>query len=84
MTDESISPLMTRAEVAAAFRVDPQTVSGWAKTGKLTSIRTPGGYYRYSRAEVEALLRGDTPERRPLMPPYDPKQLEDEAEETGK
>ena len=35
--------LMTPAEVAAMFRVDPKTATRWAKAGKLTSIRTLGG-----------------------------------------
>ena len=34
-------PLLTPAEVATMFRVDPKTVTRWAKAGKLTSIRTP-------------------------------------------
>ena len=34
--------LLTPAEVAALFRVDPKTVTRWAKAGKLTSIRTLG------------------------------------------
>jgi phage terminase Nu1 subunit (DNA packaging protein) len=34
---------LTSAEVAAMFRVDIRTVAQWAKTGKVTSIRTPGG-----------------------------------------
>jgi excisionase family DNA binding protein len=50
--------LLTPAEVAAMWRVDTKTVNRWAKAGKLTSIRTPGGHRRYRRAEVEALLRG--------------------------
>ena len=37
-------PLLTPAEVAALFRVDPKTVTRWAKAGKLTSIRTLGGH----------------------------------------
>jgi predicted site-specific integrase-resolvase len=40
------------------FRVDPKTVTRWAKTGRLTSIRTPGGHRRYRQTEVRALLAG--------------------------
>jgi excisionase family DNA binding protein len=40
------------------FRVDPKTVTRWAKAGKLTSIRTLGGHRRYREAEVRALLAG--------------------------
>lgn len=50
--------LLTPAEVAAMFRVDPKTVTRWAKAGKLTSLRTPGGHRRYREAEVRALLAG--------------------------
>jgi excisionase family DNA binding protein len=48
--------LLTPAEVAKLFRVDPKTVSRWAKAGKLTAIRTLGGHRRYRRSEVESLL----------------------------
>ena len=46
--------LLTPAEVAALFRVDPKTVTRWAKAGKLTSIRTLGGHRRYRADEVQA------------------------------
>lgn len=49
--------LLTPAEVAAMFRVDPKTVTRWAKAGKLSSIRTLGGHRRYREAEIEDLLR---------------------------
>lgn len=49
---------LTPAEVAAMFRVDPKTVARWAKAGRLTSIRTPGGHRRYREAEVRTLLGG--------------------------
>jgi excisionase family DNA binding protein len=49
--------LLTPAEVAAMFRVDPKTVTRWAKAGKLTSIRTLGGHRRYRENEVKALLK---------------------------
>jgi excisionase family DNA binding protein len=48
--------LLTPAEVASLFRVDPKTVTRWAKLGKLTSIRTLGGHRRYKESEVKALL----------------------------
>ncbi len=50
--------LLTPAEVAALFRVDPKTVTRWAKAGKLTSIRTLGGHRRYRESEVRRLLSG--------------------------
>jgi excisionase family DNA binding protein len=56
--------LLTPAEVAALFRVDPKTVTRWAKAGKLTAIRTLGGHRRYRQSEVQALLKtipGATP-----------------------
>jgi len=40
------------------FRVDPKTVTRWAKAGKLSAIRTLGGHRRYSEAEVRSLLTG--------------------------
>lgn len=48
--------LLTPAEVASLFRVDPKTVTRWAKAGKLTSIRTLGGHRRYKESEVKELL----------------------------
>jgi excisionase family DNA binding protein len=51
-------PLLTPAEVATMFRVDPKTVTRWAKAGKLTSIKTLGGHRRYRESEVLGLLYG--------------------------
>lgn len=48
--------LLTPAEVAAMFRVDPKTVTRWAKAGKLSSIRTLGGHRRYRESEVQGFL----------------------------
>lgn len=56
--------LLTPSEVAALFRVDPKTVTRWAKAGKLTSIRTLGGHRRYRASEVYTLL-DHTPGLRP-------------------
>ena len=58
MADTAQEPekLLTPSEVAAIFRVDPKTVTRWAKAGKLNSIRTLGGHRRYREVEVRALL----------------------------
>jgi len=50
--------LLTPSEVASLFRVDPKTVTRWAKAGKLSSIRTLGGHRRYRESEVRSLLAG--------------------------
>ncbi len=47
--------LLTPREVAARFCVDPKTVTRWALTGKLPSIKTLGGHRRYRESVVEAL-----------------------------
>jgi excisionase family DNA binding protein len=52
--------LLTPSEVANLFRVDPKTVTRWAKAGKLTSIRTLGGHRRYKESEVKTLLISTT------------------------
>ena len=57
MTDgANASDLLSPREVARLFRVDPSTVTRWAKSGKLSSIRTIGGHRRYRRGEIEAWL----------------------------
>ena len=48
--------LPTPLEIASLFRVDPKTVTLWAKAEKLTSIGTLGGHRRYKESEVTALL----------------------------
>src|SRR5580704_2620819 len=51
--------LLTPGEVAALFRVDPKTVTRWAASGRIGSIRTPGGHRRFRESEVRALLGVD-------------------------
>lgn len=46
------------------FRVDPKTVTRWAKAGKLSAIRTLGGHRRYRESEVNELLGGTIPAQR--------------------
>ncbi|HEX7350730.1 BldC family transcriptional regulator [Brachybacterium sp.] len=55
--DEETIELLTPAEVAKMFHVDPKTVTRWAQAGKLTYMRTLGGHRRYRRDEVVELLR---------------------------
>ena len=57
--------LLTPSEVAAIFRVDPKTVTRWAKVGKLSSIRTLGGHRRFREEEVHALLAQAQEQRLP-------------------
>lgn len=56
ITPEQTDVLLTPREVAALFRVDPQTVTRWAQAGKLPAIRTLGGHRRFRESEVKALL----------------------------
>lgn len=58
--DSEPEVLLTPSEVANLFRVDPKTVTRWAKSGKLTAIRTLGGHRRYRKSEVLTILKANT------------------------
>ena len=49
-------PLLTPGEVAGMFKVDPKTVTRWAKAGKIGHVRTLGGHVRFRESEVKAAL----------------------------
>jgi excisionase family DNA binding protein len=48
--------LLTPSEVARLFRVNPKTVTRWARAGKLTAIRTLGGHRRFRESEIRRCL----------------------------
>lgn len=49
--------LLTPSEVAAMFRVNPKTVTRWARAGKLHAIRTLGGHRRFRASEIRQCLQ---------------------------
>ena len=57
--DGTSERLLTPGEVATLFRVDPKTVTRWAASGRISSIRTPGGHRRFRETEVRELLEGN-------------------------
>ncbi len=71
MTQSQHDPqaLLTPAEVAAMFRVDPKTVTRWAKADKLSCVRTLGGHRRYLASEVNLLLNNGTGKAPVPVPP---------------
>lgn len=52
-------PLMKTSAVALRCGVTSETVIEWAKAGKLSAKRTPGGQYRFDPAEVDALMESE-------------------------
>ena len=52
MADE----LLTPAEVAVMFRVNPKTVTRWARAGKISAVRTLGGHRRFRANEIRRFL----------------------------
>jgi excisionase family DNA binding protein len=46
------SGFLSRSAVARLFGVSVSTVTRWARTGLLKSVRTPGGHYRFPAAET--------------------------------
>jgi excisionase family DNA binding protein len=58
MSDDSSGQqdrLLSAAEAAAMLRVDPKTITRWAKQGRLHSVRTLGGDRRYPASDVRRL-----------------------------
>lgn len=48
--------LLLTEEVATVFGVRMETITRWAKAGKLPAGRTPGGQWRFPEGAVRALL----------------------------
>jgi excisionase family DNA binding protein len=54
---ESAVRFVTRTEVARLLGVSPNTVSRWAREGRLPCQMTLGGHRRFDRAVVEEIRR---------------------------
>ena len=57
VSSEGSRRFLTRGEVARRFGVSENTVTLWAKAGKLPYVVTPGGQHRYPRQEIESLVK---------------------------
>lgn len=53
--------LLRPSEVAEIFGVRTPTIARWAREGRLTPVRTPGGHRRYTRAGIRELLGQEAP-----------------------
>lgn len=66
ITEPSARPpsgrLMKPSEVAALTGFEPETVVGWARTGRIDATRTPGGQWRIRESAVTALLNTPAPQ----------------------
>jgi excisionase family DNA binding protein len=78
--EAELDELLTPRAVATLLFVDRKTVTRWAQSGKLPSIRTPGGQRRYPKAGVLAIIsgaRGDN--KQPAQPSPSPDGDRDET-----
>ena len=48
--------LLTPGEVAVMFRVNPKTVTRWARAGRISAVRTLGGHRRFRASEIRGFL----------------------------
>ena len=56
MWHEPVEELLTPAEVAQMFHVSPKTVTRWARSGRISAVRTLGGHRRFRADEIRGLL----------------------------
>jgi excisionase family DNA binding protein len=52
-------PLLTPREVAQMFGVRSTTIARWAREGRISPLRTPGGHRRYPLTAVRRLLAAE-------------------------
>lgn len=53
----AISSYLTRGDVASMLGVSPNTVTRWAREGRLPCQVTLGGHHRFDRARIEEIRR---------------------------
>ena len=56
-SEDTTQGLLTRSEVARLLGVSPNTVTRWAREGRLPSQVTLGGHHRFDRTVVEQVKR---------------------------
>jgi len=56
--------LLTTLEVSRMLRVQPGSVSRWAKQGKIKAVKV-GTDWRFTRAAVEQFIKDSTPDPEP-------------------
>lgn len=64
-------PLLTPLQVSKLFAVAHSTAWRWAATGKIPSIRTPGGPRKIRLSDVKRVL-GEVAETGPMIPKKSP------------
>lgn len=47
---------LSPTEAAALLHVHVDTLKRWVKNGKLSAFRTPGGWLRFSRVDIDHFL----------------------------
>jgi excisionase family DNA binding protein len=52
------STYLTRTDVALLLGVSPNTVTRWAREGRLPCHLTLGGHHRFERSRIEEIRRG--------------------------
>jgi excisionase family DNA binding protein len=55
--EDAAQDLLTRSEVARLLGVSPNTVTRWARDGRLPSQVTLGGHHRFARSVVEQVKK---------------------------
>lgn len=47
---------LSPTEAAEYVGVHPQTIKRWVRQGKVQAFRTPGGWYRFRREDLDTLV----------------------------
>lgn len=48
---------LSTAEAAILLGAHPKTVKGWVRDGQIRALRSPGGHYRFRRADLDEFTR---------------------------
>jgi excisionase family DNA binding protein len=62
---EGATQFLTRSDVSRLLGVSPNTVTRWAREGRLPCLVTLGGHHRFDREVVEELRKGLTRAAKP-------------------
>lgn len=57
MAEDQYEQMLTPKEAAELIKVDPKTVTRWARAGYIGSAKTIGGHRRIPESEVRRILR---------------------------